>query len=53
MLSLDDSRALERWEDSYLEDDREDYIRDEDGMYLRADDEAEERFFEKLREGDL
>ena len=50
MLTLDDNRALAGWEDTYL---AEPEPRSEDDEWDRADDEAEERWFQKLREGDL
>lgn len=52
MLSLEDDWALSKWEDAYL-DEPDANDSDENEMYLRADDEAEERWFEKLRECDL
>ena len=51
MLSLEDSRALAGWEDSYLAEPEP--RSEDDDIWNRADDEAEERWFQKLREGDL
>ena len=49
-LSSWDAARIREYEDR--EPDEIDEI-DENEMWLRADDEAEERWFEKLREGDL
>lgn len=49
-LSSWDAARIREYEDR--EPDEIDEI-DENEMYLRADDEAEERWFERLREGDL
>lgn len=52
MLSLEDARALERWEDSYLAEPEENY-EDEDEYWNRADDDAEEMWFQRIREEGL
>jgi hypothetical protein len=50
MLSLEDTRALERWEDSYLnEPDYDDHETDWD----EADRVAEEKWIRRLYEEDL
>ena len=49
MLSLEDTRALERWEDSYLNE--PDYDHDTD--WDEADRVAEEKWIRRLYEEDL
>ena len=49
MLSLEDSRALSRWEDTYLDEPEPRSVDEE--IWNRADDEAEERFCERLMNG--
>lgn len=50
MLSLDDQRALDSWEEAWLDPDHSFYAEDEDNdEWLRADDEAEERFCERMK----
>lgn len=50
--NLEFDRQMARAERSYLEEPTE-RERDDNELWLRADDDAEERWFEKLREGDL
>lgn len=51
MLSLDDNRMLDRCEDYYLAPPEDEY--EDEEYWNRADDEAEEMWFQRLREGDL
>ena len=50
MLSLEDNRAIERCEDHYLAPPEDEY--EDEEYWNRADDEAEERFCERLLKGD-
>ena len=48
MLSLEDARAISRYEDRYYDPDcYERRRRDEEELWNRADDEAEERYLER------
>ena len=52
MISVYDMICLSRLEDSWLDPDESDSSDEYDNdMWLRADDECEERFCEKLTEG--
>ena len=51
-LSSWDAARIREYEDREP-DEPVDYDAIENEMWLRADDEAEERWFERLREGDL
>lgn len=51
---MSNEQMVHHLEDMYYDPDY--YIRkerDDNELWLRADDDAEERWFEKLREGDL
>ena len=52
MLSLDDERALRRYEERYYDPDCYERRRcDEEELWNRADDEADERWFERRSNG--
>ena len=52
-LSSWDMARLAVLEDKWLEDDRDDSDEYDNDMWLKADDEVEERWFQELREGGL
>ena len=51
-LSSWDAARIRDWEDSFQNAD-DPVSTDDNEVWLRADDDAEERWFQKLREGDL